>query len=283
MKFVFFGTPEFAAIILEKLIQAGFVPFALICNPDKPLGRKKIITPPPTKIIAERHNIQVYQPEKLNFKEFKVSVGELDLAIIAAYGKIIPKSILELPKRGTIGVHPSLLPKYRGPSPIQTAILEGEQQTGVTLFLVDEKVDHGSILAQQTLDESIDAIYYESLLQKLAHLAGEMLMGFLPEFMNGKIISQSQDEPKATFTKKFETKDAFVDLDKDTPESILRKVRALNPEPGVWTYITSNTNFLIRANKKMVEKRMKILEVDLVEKKLVLKKIQFEGKKPQNL
>lgn len=267
MNFVFFGTPEIAAIILEKLIKAGFIPSAVICNPDKPVGRKKIITSPPTKILAEKHNIKVLQPEKLEIGNLKFEIGEIDFAVVAAYAKIIPKEILDISKLGSIGVHPSLLPKHRGASPIQSAILSDDKETGVSLFLMDEKVDHGPILAQRELENyELGIMNYGTLMRKLAELGGDLLVKTLPKFVAGEIEPQIQDEVLATFTKKFKTEDGFVNLEKDDPIIIKRKVRALNPEPGVYTIKD--------------EKRMKILEAEIVDGKIKLKKIQMEGKKP---
>jgi methionyl-tRNA formyltransferase len=274
LKYIFFGTPEFAAIILEKLIKAGWPPIAVVCNPDRPVGRKKIITSPATKILAQKYGIKIYQPENLEFGiwnlEFKKIKNEIfDFFMVAAYAKIIPKEILEIPRLGAIGVHPSLLPKYRGPSPIQSVILNGEDETGVTLFLIDEKVDHGSILAKSEIRNSKSETY-ESLLKKLAEIGGNLLIETLPKFLKGEITPLPQDETKATYTKKFITEDSYVDLQKDEPILIERKIRALNPEPGVWTIQNG--------------KRMKILEAELTpENKLKLKKIQFEGKKPRTL
>ncbi|MBI2594734.1 MAG: methionyl-tRNA formyltransferase, partial [Candidatus Colwellbacteria bacterium] len=135
-RYVFFGTPRFAAIILEKLINTGIPPVALVCNPDKPVGRKQVITPPPTKtcILKQesriKNKIQIFQPEELGMIRDSLFTLQPDVFIVAAYAKILPKKILEIPRLGTIGVHPSLLPKYRGPSPIQSAILAGEEETG---------------------------------------------------------------------------------------------------------------------------------------------------------
>ncbi|MDP2598520.1 MAG: methionyl-tRNA formyltransferase, partial [Candidatus Liptonbacteria bacterium] len=158
-KYVFFGTPEFAAIVLDKLISAGFPPSAVVCNPDRPVGRKKIITPPATKsqimVRGSRFmdEIKILQPEKLDSGfEHQISNIKPEFGIVAAYAKIIPKNIIELFPKGVIGVHPSLLPKYRGASPIQSAILDGEKEAGVTLYLLDEKMDHGPILEQRELE-----------------------------------------------------------------------------------------------------------------------------------
>lgn len=268
MQFVFFGTPEFAAAILEKLIKSGWSPALVICNLDRPVGRKKIITAPPTKIIAQKYEIPVAQPE--NLKNSDCLSIKADFALVAAYSQIISKEILEMFKLGVIGVHPSLLPKYRGASPIQSVILNGELETGVTLYLMDEKVDHGSILAKSKLLIA-DSDGYEELLKKLADLAADLLIKTLPKFLDGKIISVVQDENLAVGTKKFRTEDGFVDLEKDEIAAIERKIRALNPEPGVWTFQKING----------VKKRVKLLKAKLVKGKLIITKIQVEGKKEQ--
>lgn len=265
MKYAFFGTPEFARIVLEELIAGGFPPALVVCNPDQPLGRKKIITPPPTKVLAKENEISVAQPETKESIINYLSNG-FDFFVVAAYSKILPKNIIDLPKLGIIGVHPSLLPKYRGATPIQSAILAGETETGTTLFMIDEKVDNGPILATYNLQLTTND-NYEALMEKLAHLSGKLLVETLPKFIAGKIKPQEQDHDSATFTKKFTSEDAFVDLDKDDPVMIERKVRALNPEPGVWTTKDG--------------KRMKILKAELRDGKLVLKTIQFEGGKPR--
>lgn len=265
MNYAFLGTPRFAEIVLEKLIKKGFMPSLVVCNPDRPVGRKKIITSPPTKILAEKNNIPVWQPEKLAIEEAEEKLNGIDVAVVAAYGKIIPKSVLELPKHGTIGVHPSLLPHYRGASPLQTAILDGANETGVSLFIVDEEIDHGPIVAQRAV-ELVTQTYLE-LESELATIGADLLIEKLAHYVNGEIKPMSQDEADATFTKKFDTEDARVDLEHDTPEIVWRKVRALNPEPGVFAMKNG--------------KRMKILEAQLTDKRLILKKVQFEGGVPQ--
>ena len=279
MKYVFFGTPEFAAIILRKLIDASFFPIAVVCNPDRPAGRKKVITKPPAKIIAEKHHIPVLQPEKLDLGfVLHLSSFKPDFSIVAAYAKILPKDCVEMPRLGTIGVHPSLLPKYRGASPIQSAILNGETETGVALYLLDEKMDHGPMLKNGKLKiENSDT--YETLMRKLAELGGDLLAETIPKFLAGEIKPQAQDEREATFTKKFTTEDGRVDAhdleaaltgeDRKKAVRIERKIRALNPEPGAWTIQNG--------------KRVKLLFAEIENGKLKLKKIQTEGKKPITL
>ncbi len=268
MKFVFFGTPRIAAIVLEDMLKEGLVPAALVCNPDRPAGRKRIITAPMTKMIAADWDkeIEILQPEKMD-DEFAEKLKRLncDFFVVVAYGRIIPKKILEIPRFGAIGIHPSLLPKYRGASPIQSVILAGEGKTGVSLYLVDEKMDHGRIIAQE--ETVVENDCYCKLEEKLAHLGAKVFSQTILNFIKGKIESAEQDESLATFTKKFITADGFVNLDKDSPEEITRKVRALNPEPGAWTVKDG--------------KRMKILDAEVSDDgKLILKKIQMEGGKP---
>ncbi|MDO8537228.1 MAG: methionyl-tRNA formyltransferase [bacterium] len=302
MKYVFWGTPEFAAIVLEKLISVGMPPAAVVCNPDRPVGRKKIITPPPTKVLAEKYGIQILQPEKFN-EDFKKEVYDLkpDFAVVAAYGKIIPKSVIELFPKGVIGVHPSLLPKYRGASPIQSAILGGETETGVTLYMLDEKMDNGPVLEARS--KKLEArVTYLQLQTELAKLGGELLVEMFPKFVEGNIAPQAQDERGATFTKKFVTQDGFVDekdlnaaLASDAQKAIEidRKIRAFNPEPGSWTYANSLSEWA-HANKPFDAapfnqiqgrqgKRVKLLEAKIENGRLVLTKTQEEGGKPKTL
>ena len=284
MRYVFFGSPKFAAIILEKLIDAGYIPTAVVCNPDRPVGRKKIITPPPVKAkimnyeLGIMNKIKILQPEKLDEKFhnslFKIH-NSFDFFVVAAYANIISKQILDIPKLGTIGVHPSILPKHRGSSPIQTAILNNDEKTGVALYLMNEKMDNGPIIAQSKI--KITAQNYEKLSEELANNGADLLIETLPKFLRGEITPKKQDHNQATFTKKFTTQDAFIEPDElekainiggEIAVKIYNKIRALNPEPGTWT--------LQQAQSK--PQRMKILEAELIDdKKLKLKKIQYEG------
>ena len=280
MKFVFFGTPEFAAIVLNKLIVAGFIPEAIVCNPDRPAGRKKILTSPPVKqlIANSKEQIEILQPENPSDIIPYLSEIKPDIFIVAAYAKILPKGVVGIPKLGAIGVHPSLLPKYRGASPIQSAILNGEEKTGVTLYLLDEKMDHGEIVSSIKYQVS-SSDTYKTLEKKLAELGGNLLAETLPKFLNGEIKPMPQNESEATYTKKISTQDAFVDENKlneavggknrEVAEEIYGKILALTPEPGVWT---------LKGGK-----RIKLLEAGLRNGNLILKVIQTEGQKPVNL
>ena len=292
MNYVFFGTPEFAAIVLEKLIAAGFVPAAVVCNPDRPVGRKKVITAPAVKSRITYHvsrikeNIEILQPEKLD-SGFKLQVSgyKPDLFIVASYAKIIPTDILGIPRLGAIGVHPSLLPKYRGASPIQSAILNGEEESGVTLYLMDEKVDHGPVIANAKCKNQNEQWGYAELQKILAELGGGLLVETLPKFLAGEITPREQNHSEATFTKKFTTEDGFVPKDElvralagdaRLSRTIYRSILALHPEPGVWTY-GKNQNGKIKMENG---KRIKILKAHLERTVLVLDEIQVEGKNP---
>lgn len=272
MKYIFFGSPEFARLILERLIATSLTPAAVVCNPDRPFGRKKILTPPPVKELVVDYNlknkdkIRIFQPENLSNFKFEISNFEIDAFVVAAYAKIIPKDILNVPRLGTIGVHPSLLPRFRGASPVQSAILSGERETGTTLFLMDEKMDHGPILASEKINIP-ESVAYPELERTLARLSADILIQTIPDFLRGEIVQQPQDEEKATYTKKFVTDDGFIDLERDSAELIMRKVNALNPSPGVW---------IMRS-----EKRVKLLEAKRKGKDIFITRIQPEGKKPQ--
>lgn len=286
INFVFFGTPEFAQTVLKKLIEPiidgrrGFKPTLLVCNPDKPIGRKQVLTAPPVKHTAEEHGIPVFQPEKLGQNEISriKSVGA-DFAVLASYGKIIPKELIEAFPRGIIGVHPSLLPSYRGASPIQTAILDGAKISGVTLFLLDDKVDHGPIIAQRKLQFSISGFQFPKLHNELAELGGDLLVETLPEFIKNKTAPLPQDEARATYTKKFTSQDGYVSPDElaraqtkggEVAQIIERKIRALNPEPGVWTADADG-------------KRIKLLAAEMRNGAIKLVRIQREGGNPQQI
>jgi methionyl-tRNA formyltransferase len=247
MNYIFFGTPDFSARCLKILLDHDMAPTAVVCNPDRPVGRKHIVTPPPVKqlITSGKWQIPVLQPEKLD-TEFQEKIKALnpDFFVIFAYGKIFKKEMLDVPRLGALAIHPSFLPKYRGPSPFQTALVNGETETGVTLFLLDENVDSGPILAESKPVAITDTDTFGSLAKKLADIGGDLLVETLPSFFAGKITPVPQKVADATFTKKFTTEDGFVEPDDlkaaeqgDARKAAYldRKIRALNPEPGVWT------------------------------------------------
>ena len=285
MQYAFFGTPSFAAVILERLIDAGRPPALLVCNPDRPYGRQKILTPPPTKLIAEARGIPVQQPESLLNWKSEIGNSNFDLFIVSAYNKIIPKALLAFPRLGAINVHPSLLPRHRGPSPIQTALLEGDAETGVTIFLMDRAVDHGPMLIGSKLPFPISSYTCKELMRALAELGAHALIKILPEFLKGDMVPQIQDEAQATYTKKFTAEDAYVPWESlvsalsgnaEQTTRIERMIRGLNPEPGVWTISGMPPLFDLPEGK-----RVKLLKATHDKGTLSLTEIQVEGKQPR--
>ncbi len=237
IKIIFWGTPEFSIPSLEALIKADYNVVAVVTNPDELVGRKQILTPPPVKVLAEKYKIPVYQPEVLKnneifLKEFREIAP--NLCIVAAYGKIIPKEILDIPSLGFLNIHPSLLPRWRGPSPIQYTILNGDTETGVTIIKMDERMDRGPIIAKSKIQISKSKITYRELHNQLAKLGAELLIKTLPQYLGGAITSVSQDDSKATYSKILKKDDGRIDWEK-TAEEIERMIRAFTPWPGAWT------------------------------------------------
>lgn len=290
LRYVFFGSPEFAKIVLEELVSAGFPPHALVTNPDRPVGRKKEIISPATKQYVERSGLKipVFQPSSPADIKHNLAALKPDLFVVAAYARIVPEDVLMIPNLGAIGVHPSLLPRHRGASPIQTAILEGDKETGVSLFLMDEKVDHGPILAEESVQ--ISDRNFPELLTALAHLGGVLAAKTIPLFVQGKVKPKPQKHDEATFTTKFASEDGFVEPDDlreaekgKNPElalEIVRKIKALGVEPGVWTW-GSGMTFL--KNHFDPEKRVKLIDAAIESGSLKILSLQVEGKNIQRL
>ncbi|PCI29158.1 methionyl-tRNA formyltransferase [Candidatus Wolfebacteria bacterium] len=268
VNFAFFGTDTFSVTILNELKDAGFIPSLVVTPTDKPKGRKMIITPPDAKVWATENNIPVLQPEKLDASFIgQLSKVNCQLFIVASFGKIIPGNILDIPKKGTLNVHPSLLPKLRGASPIQTSILENED-TGVTIMLMDEKMDHGPILAQDRLSESDIADGWPPTAQVLedilAHNGGKLLAHVIPLFMNDKVTPIEQEHDEATFTKLIKKEDALIDLDED-PWTNYLKIQAYSGWPRAYFFVE--------------KKRVVITSASFKEGKLIIEKVIPEGKK----
>jgi len=270
LKIAFFGTPRVAVYVLEELKKGGVVPDLIITAPDKPAGRKLALTPPPAKAWAEENFISTFQPKTLKNVDVIDSInneGPWDLFIVAAYGNILPTEILEIPKYDTLNVHPSLLPRLRGASPIQTAILE-EAETGVSIMLIDEEMDHGPIVGQEKIDISNWPPKASELEETLARRGGQMLTEIIPKWVAGEIDPQEQNHAKATFTKKIAKEDGLINLD-DSPEKNYRKIQAFNIWPRAY--------FFIKHNGKKI--RVIITDAEFSNGKLIIKKVIPEGKK----
>lgn len=281
IKIIFTGTGEFAAIILEKIIQSQFLQIGfVITSTDKPAGREKKIVNSPVKETALKYSLPIIQPQKISDAKKEIARYAPDFNIVADYGQIIPKDILEIPKFKSINIHPSLLPKYRGPSPIQTAIINGDKTTGATIMLMDEKMDHGPIISQRKIT-IIRRETTPSLEKKIAKQASALLLKILPLYISKKVDFQRQNDLKASYTKMLTRQDGKIDFKKESAQSIEQKIRGLNPWPGVWTIIDGKRVKIIKAKiikQKMNNKKQLIM----VTKKgyLELEEVQPEGKKP---
>ncbi len=233
-KIIFIGTPDFSAIILKTLCESEYKPILVVTASDKPVGRGQILTPPPVKITAQKHKIPILQPEKILDSKFEILNSKPDLIVVAAYGQILPKEILEIPKNGSLNVHPSLLPKYRGPTPIQTAILNGDKKTGVTIILMDEKIDHGPIINQRALE--IEKNETATTLQnKLAEFGASLLLETIQKWQKGMLKTYPQDETKATYTKILTREDGRINW-KKTAQALEKEVRAYTLWPESFTF-----------------------------------------------
>lgn len=239
--FVFFGTPEIAVYVLEELETRDLMPACIVTNPDRPQGRKMRLTPPPVKVWATEHNVPVLQPTDLNDASFLKEIAKYELFVVAAYGGILSKTLLDMPAYGTLNIHPSLLPKYRGASPIRTAILNDDRVTGVTIMLMDEKLDHGPILSQETVE--IDPLKWpmrgRALDELLARKGGELLAEVLPKWVTGEIEPEFQNHELATYSQKITKDMAEVQLT-DDPYTTLLKIRAFDGWPGTYFFDERN-------------------------------------------
>lgn len=273
MKLIFFGTPEFARDTLDTLEAQGIIPSLIVAAEDKPVGRKMILTAPPTKKWAEERNIPVLQLKTLRKPESVDAInayGPFDVGIVASYGKIIPQTILDLPKHGLLNIHPSLLPLHRGASPIQSTILAGDP-FGVSIILLDADMDHGPLLAQKEIPESmLPRNSYRDVAEKvLAREGARMVSDVLPGWLAGTHTTTEQDHDKATFCKKIEKVDGEVDIVSGNPEEIVRKVRAFVGWPTVF-FFTSYNNLRIR---------VQITKAHIENGLLVITSVKPEGKK----
>ncbi len=217
IKTAFFGNSEFSLIVLLELKKLGFLPDIVVTTPDKPVGRKMILTPTQTKVWAQDNSIEYIEPVKLKDESFLEKMKEYNLFIVASYGKIIPKALIDIPKYKALNIHPSLLPKYRGPSPLQEQILNNEKNVGVSIMLIDEQMDHGAILAQKKVDlpdrqAGIPSwpVGFNELSEILGKEGAKLLMKILPEWIKGKIKPKEQNHSEATFTKKVEKQDGLI-------------------------------------------------------------------------
>lgn len=267
--FAFFGTPHIATLVLDRLQANGLVPALVVTAPDRPAGRGLQLSPSPVKLWALERGIDVVTPQTLKDPTFILELQntEWDVFVVSMYAKIIPKAVLEIPKAGCLNVHPSLLPKFRGPSPVLSAILQDERETGVTIMQLDEKMDEGPIVAQAKieLDEDVwppKGSEFEAL---LAQEGGDLLAEVLPLWVEGKITPEEQNHKDATYTGKFSDEDARLDLGSDSRHNFL-KIRAFDKSPKPY--------FLTPSGKRVVVK-----EAEFKNGQLLITRVTPEGKK----
>jgi methionyl-tRNA formyltransferase len=249
LKIIFMGTPEFAVPVLDALNVAGHKIVGVYTQPDRPTGRGKRLQAPPVKQYAVEHGLPVFQPASLRRDEAaRQELASLapDLIVVAAYGLFLPVETFELPRLKTLNIHPSLLPQYRGSSPVSSAILNGDDVTGVTIIKLSEEMDAGDIAAQVETsiepDETTDV-----LTERLFRTGADLLVDILPGWERGEIKPQPQDESQATFTIRLTREDGEIDWN-DSSDRILRKIRAYHPWPGTFTHWDGKTVKIIEAS-----------------------------------
>ncbi len=295
INFAFFGSSRLSVIVLDELKKLGCIPSLIVTTPDKPQGRKLILTPNVVKTWAIENNIKVVDPAKLDttfIENLKLNIDNYPLFIVASYGKIIPNAIIEMPVHKTLNIHPSLLPQYRGASPLPTAILEDTKITGVSIMQLDAEMDHGPIIVQKSIninDHFKDWPTYEDFEEFMAKEGAKLLAKILPDWVAGKIKPKEQDHSKATYTKKITKEDAELKLSVDELKNsstisskkacdIFRKIQAYHQWPQAYLFIE-------RVDENGISRkiRIKISEASFIgdssNGKLVINKVIPEGKK----
>jgi methionyl-tRNA formyltransferase len=249
MRLIFMGTPEFAVPSLRKLVKAGHDIVAVFTQPDRPVGRKQVVTPPPVKIFAAEHGLPVHQPSKIKTDEarrqFEPLFKEADAGVVAAYGRILPEWMLNAPRHGCINVHSSLLPKYRGAAPINWAVARGEHETGVTIMLMDAGLDTGPALLRRATaigDEETAA----ELTPRLAELGAELLIEALSRLERGEIGPEPQNDAEASLAPILKRQDGEVDWAMTATE-IFNRLRGFTPFPGCYTFFNGQRLEIVKA------------------------------------
>ena len=291
MKIVFMGTPDFAVPSLKALVEAGYDVAAVVTQPDKPKGRGKSLLPTPVKEEALLHEIPVYQPQRVkNNREFLDTLREIapDVIVVAAFGQIIPRDVLELPKYGCINIHASLLPKYRGAAPIQQAVIDGEKESGVTIMQMGEGLDTGDMISKIVIPLEKEETG-GSLFAKLAQAGAELLIKTLPSIEQGTAVWEKQPEESPTpYAAMINKKMGLMDFHKSAVE-LERLVRGLNPWPSAYTFVNGKTLkvWKCRADEKcsgetpgtVILTDNEGIHVACKDGILILTEVQLEGKK----
>ena len=291
MKIVYMGTPDFAVPPLAALVKAGYEVTAVVTQPDKPKGRGKTLLPTPVKEEAMKHEIPVYQPQKVRDPEFVEVLKDLapDMIVVAAFGQIIPKEILDMPKYGCINIHASLLPKYRGAAPIQQAVIDGEKESGVTIMKMGMGLDTGDMISQTVVTLREDETG-GSLFDRLAETGASLLIQTIPAIENGTATYTKQPEESPTpYAAMITKKMGLLDFSRNA-EVLERLIRGMNPWPSAYTFLNNKTLKVWKAAVEdaecgkaapgtIVGVDKKGIHVACGEKILVLQEVQLEGKK----
>ena len=289
IRIVFMGTPDFAVPILEGLI-ANYTVVGVVCQPDKEVGRKRVLTKPPIKECAEKHKIRVLQPTKEK-QDYEAIINlNPDLIVTCAYGQIIPKELLDLPKYGCINVHASLLPKLRGGAPIHKAIIDGYDKTGITIMYMDEKMDCGDIIRQREIKIE-DDFTTEILHDKLSLMGKDLLLKTIPDLIEGKITPIKQEESEVTYAWNIKREEEKIDFAKPARE-VFNQIRGLNSWPGAYCLFDGKTLKIydVLLNDYVSEKKVgTIIDINedgivvaLKEGCLIIKSLKLEGKRKMN-
>lgn len=280
------GTPQFAVAILDALVQSDIEVVAVISQPDKKVGRKQIIQPTPVKEKALEYNILVLQPDKIKNIEEDIAFLNLDLIVTCAYGQFIPEKILNTPRFGSVNIHASLLPKYRGGAPIHKAIIQGDNESGITIMRMVKKMDAGDILFQKSCPIH-DEDDFGTLHDRLQALGCSMIQEYLPELFNVELKSIPQDESKVSFAYNISSEEEFVNFN-DTMTHVVNKVRGLNPWPVAHSKIDSKKVKLFKVIKTNIDLDSEVgtilglfengLAVKVKDGVVLIKELQLEGK-----
>lgn len=269
VKFAFFGTAPLARIVLDELEAAGFTPALVIASNDSFNARTKEVVFPEEKQWAHARYVPVIQPRTVDDELMAVlRHDQWDVFIVASYGKILPRALLDIPARGTLNIHPSLLPRLRGPSPMRSALLNDEKETGVSIMLLDDKMDHGPLLAQKKVHVAPWPPRGKELDELLAKEGGRLLATILPEWLSGGISPREQNHDIATYCTHFSKEDGLLDLRADGYKNLL-KIRAYEGWPGTYAFFERNGK----------DVRAKITDAHLEGEKLVIDTVVPDGKK----